>query len=206
MDPIIGGALIGGAINLGGGILNSIGVGNQNQANRQNASDDRAWQQWMSNSAHQREAADYELAGLNPILTAKGGASTPSGAQAVAQNTMEGASAAAAQTAQIAMSVKKMQSEVDLMDAQKKKTNTEERITSKGEPAAAFTSGIWKKLTDFTESAKGVKAKDFTPSGRDDGSPKSLDEWKNERWQKIKKGQILNPLPKHPSIKMKGPK
>lgn len=60
----------------------AIAAGNT-AASAKQAKDQMAFQGWMSNTAHRREAADLQLAGLNRILSGTGGlgASTPAGAQ-----------------------------------------------------------------------------------------------------------------------------
>lgn len=53
-----------------------------NAFNASEAEKNRQWQEYMSNTSHRREMADLEAAGLNPILAARQGASTPSGSSA----------------------------------------------------------------------------------------------------------------------------
>ena len=53
-----------------------------NQWSAEQAMKQMEFQERMSNTAHQREMADLKASGLNPILSAKSGASTPSGAMA----------------------------------------------------------------------------------------------------------------------------
>lgn len=76
LDPIIGGALIGGATNLVGNLFG-------NNSAKKEATKNREFQERMAKNAHQYEVADLKAAGLNPILSSGGsGASTPSGSTA----------------------------------------------------------------------------------------------------------------------------
>ena len=81
MDPLLAGAITGGA--------SLIGTHLTNQANSAEAAKNRAWQEQMSNTAYQRAVEDMRKAGINPILAyQQGGASTPGGSQ----GTISGAS------------------------------------------------------------------------------------------------------------------
>ena len=76
-------SLIGGVPSLIGGIVS-------NHSARKEAQSNRDFQERMSSTSHTREVQDLRNAGLNPILSANQGASTPVGFGAMQQNPAAG--------------------------------------------------------------------------------------------------------------------
>ena len=109
----------------GGSILGSLlGTSQTNKANLRATRENNAHQLMMSSTAHQREVKDLKSAGLNPILSSRS-AGAPVGSSAAAR----------VEPYHIDPSKKLVEaSQIQLLEAQSRKTNAEALNTELQEP------------------------------------------------------------------------
>lgn len=107
--PLVAAGLITGGASLLGGLM-------QNRASAKQAEAQMDFQERMSSTAHQREVADLRAAGLNPILSATGGAgaSSPGGAMAPVVNVLGPAVSSAVDTYRAGSEVQKRNQEYNI--------------------------------------------------------------------------------------------
>lgn len=122
--------------------LANRGAKKQNKFNAAQALLDRDFQERMSSTSHQRQVIDLKAAGLNPILSAHSGASTPGGrGTAPAVNEMEGPAASA-------RDIMQQIANIELTNAQTEKTTAEkDNIAPKAALNKKLLEGINKALS-----------------------------------------------------------
>ena len=140
---------------LGGAVLSGAGQDSANRTNMQMSEDQMKFQERMSNTSHQREVSDLRAAGLNPLLSVNAGASTPQGSMAQVKSVTDGAITNAKEAMLMGSQLGQMKAQTDLLDAQKRNTDMDTLVKSKGVPEAEIKNDIFDLIRPSIQSIKG---------------------------------------------------
>lgn len=158
------GSLLPSAIGVAGDIYSARTVASgqeaANEASLQSAREQMEFQERMSNTAHQREVADLRAAGLNPVLSANAGASTPVGASTDFDNAApdysrvgSNAVSTALQVAQMKKNFEEADSRIAANISQAGKTGAETRLMDADFPQKKQGREWLKYFMDYLESS-----------------------------------------------------